>query len=226
MKRIKISILFFYLMSVASPGQNNLDDYNKFKLDILKTRDSFMEIFRTADSKLKDSITNAARNYIFDKITTDIFNYWYGTQWSFYGQTTLPRKGTIACGYFVTTVLSDAGFNIPRIKWAQLASEIFIKKLTRDLKRFHEKPIDEVSKFLKSRGNGIYIVGLDCHVGFLYVKKDIIRFVHSNYFQPSIGVMSESLETNNPLFTSSYRILGRLLDDKMIINWIMNAKYE
>lgn len=196
------------------------------KRDISITRDSLMEIYTKGDSDLKNSIVHAVRNYIFNKITSDIFNYWYGTQWSFYGQTTIPRKGTIACGYFVTTVLSDAGFNIPRTKWAQLASEIFIKKLTRDLKRFHEKPIDEVSKFLKSRGNGIYLIGLDCHVGFLYVKNEIIRFVHSNYFQPSIGVMSESLETYNPLLTSRYRILGRLLDDKMIINWIINAKYE
>ena len=79
---------------------------------------------------------------------------------------------------------------------------------------------------MKERGNGLYIVGLDCHVGFIYVKDNDIKFVHSNYYRPATGVMSEDFETNNPLNASKYRVLGKLLDDKMIENWIRNTRYE
>lgn len=73
-------------------------------------------------------------------------------------------------------------FKIPRIKWAQSASEIFIKRLSSDkIKRLSDKPISVVEYYLKETGKGLYLVGLDCHVGFIVVREDEILFVHANY---------------------------------------------
>ncbi len=158
-------------------------------------------------------------------ITTDIFNCWYGTPWDFNGQTRTPQQGSIACGYFVTGVLYDAGLNIPRVNWAQQASEVFITKMSNDIKRFSNVSVEEVKLYLKKKGNGLYIVGLDKHVGFVFVKGEEIKFVHSNYYQRDIGVMSEELDSENPLKDSNYRVIGKIIDDAMVENWILNLKY-
>lgn len=110
----------------------------------------------------KDSVIDTARKFLLNTIGNDVFPYWYGTPWDFNGHTKIPQQGAIACGYFVTTVLLDAGFNIPRIKWAQLASEVFIKKLaSNNLQRFSNKPISEIEEYLRNIEPGLYVVGLD-----------------------------------------------------------------
>ncbi len=163
---------------------------------------------------------------MFNTITEKIFPYWYGTPWDFNGTTRVPKQGSIACGFFVTNILTDVGFNIPRIGWAQSASEVFIKKLApNSIKRFSNRPISEVENYLLRTGDGLYLVGLDQHVGFIVVKDDEIEFVHSNYYQADIGVMSEEIDSANPLNDSNYRVIGKLLSNDMIINWIDDVAY-
>ncbi len=57
------------------------------------------------------------------------------------------------------------------------------------------------------------------------MKGEEIKFVHSNYYQRDIGVMSEELDSDNPLKDSNYRVIGKIIDDAMIENWILNLKY-
>ena len=175
----------------------------------------------------KNSILQNVREYLFDKLVNEILPSWYGTPWDFYGQTEMPGKGKIACGYFVTHTLSDLGFNIPKKKWAQLASENMIKLFSNNkIKRFSNAPISVIEEYIKKSGEGVYLVGLDSHVGYIVYKDDKIKFVHSNYYQPEIGVMSENIEGWNPLNDSKYRVIGKLFSDEMIINWITEAAYN
>lgn len=204
----------------------NAEKYVKLKSKIIIERDSLYREYMSSDSSLKTTIINKAREFIFNTITKEIFTYWYGTPWDFNGTSEIPRYESIACGYFVTTILRDAGFNIPRIKWAQLASEALIKKISTDTKIFYGKPIDEVKRYIANRENGLYIVGLDCHVGFIYKNNETIKFVHSNYYQADIGVMSQDFESENPLKDSNYRITGRILNDSDIIKWLCNKKLD
>jgi hypothetical protein len=41
-----------------------------------------------------------------------------------------PGRGEIACGYFVSTVLRDAGFGVERVRLAQQASERIVRTLS------------------------------------------------------------------------------------------------
>jgi hypothetical protein len=89
--------------------------------------------------------------------------------------------------------LRDAGIKINRYKVAQQAAEkivtlIFIEQ---NIKRFRNRPIEEIKADMKERGNGLYIVGLDFHVGYLLQEGDSTYFIHSNYLNRS-GVMKES----------------------------------
>jgi hypothetical protein len=227
-KNTLLSLLLFLQACGKAPEHPPvvLQNYDSLKQEIIAQREIFKKDYLAANGREKDSIVALSRDYLFGKITNDIFAQWYGTPWSFYGNTRIPKTESIACGYFVTTALSDAGFNIPRTAWAQLASETFIVKMTGDLKRFSNKPINDVAGYVKKRGNGLYIVGLDCHVGFIYVNGDEVKFVHSSYYHPEIGVMAEDFNTKNPLKASKYRILGKLLDDDMMQKWMVNSRYQ
>ncbi len=183
--------------------------------------------YSESDSTGRDSIIIAARDFLIKALTEEVFPSWYGTKWGFNGTTRTPREGRIACGFFVTNILTDVGFNIPRIKWAQSPSEIFIKKLSfGNVDRFSNVPILTIEKYLKKSGNGIYLVGLDCHTGFIFVNNDEIRFIHADYYEPEKGVVSEKINSNSPIADSRYRVIGKLMSDKMIINWILNIRME
>ncbi|MCB0763715.1 MAG: hypothetical protein KDB84_03350, partial [Flavobacteriales bacterium] len=108
----------------------------------------------------------------------------------------------------------------PRIKWSQEAAEPITLKLSSTIKRFRDRPVSEVDTYIRSQGDGLYKVGLDSHVGFIVMRNGVVRFVHSNYYQRTIGVMSEPMEGNNPLADSRYRIVGTLLGDAMVEAWI------
>lgn len=165
-----------------------------------------------------------ARNYLLDVIGTDLFDRWYGTPWDFNGTTRVPGEGTIACGYFVTTILDDAGFALPRVKWAQLAAEPMILKMAPTAARFRDKSVTDVEAWLDTQGDGLYAVGLDNHVGFILRTKGVARFVHSSFFGAGEGVMNEALDGQTPFIISRYRVIGKLLDDAMVRKWIEGAR--
>lgn len=66
-------------------------------------------------------------------IVEEIIAYLIGTKWDYNRTTEIPRTGSIACEYFVTTVLRDAGVRLSRSKLAQLASEVDQASRTRKL---------------------------------------------------------------------------------------------
>jgi len=223
-------LLFAACNTAASPKplvQSNvvLEDYDSLKAEILQVRNNFYQQYAQADENKKGQIIDSAQQYLLHTIVNRIFLQWYNTPWEFYGTTQKPQQGTIACGYFVTTVLHDAGLNVPRINWAQQASETMIKKMTANIKRFSNVEITEFEKYFADKTEGLYIVGLDNHVGFIYKLNGKLQFVHSSYYHPSTGVMSEDLNGYNPLANSKYRVVGKILERDMIVKWILNEKY-
>lgn len=222
MKTRELLILACLLLSIQfCYSQEAEKEYTELLKEIIEKRDSLHSGFTVANTSEKDSIITTARNYLIHKVTDELFPYWYGTQWDFNGTTRTPKKGTIACGYFVTNTLTDIGFDIPRIRWAQSASEVFIKKLApQHIKRFSNKPISMVKNYLLQSGNGLYLVGLDSHVGYVYVNNGIVRFIHADYYEPEKGVVSEKLDSHSPIHYSSYRVIGKLLSDEMVTKWI------
>ncbi len=229
LKRIVLFSFTCILMSnlCFSQSENIKGEYETLKKTINETKQQFEDNYLRSDSTQFDSLILEARKYILSTITQDLFSYWYGTKWDFNGHTRVPQQGSIACGYFITTILSDAGFNIPVIKWAQTPSEVFIRKLSKPhVKSFSNKPISVIEEYLLKSGDGLYIVGLDCHVGFILVQNQEIRFIHANYYYPEKGVMKEKIDSYNPLNHSKYRIIGKLFSDEMIVNWITGKAYD
>lgn len=174
--------------------------------------------------QLKSKSTSEMGSEFTSLIATKVFPYWYGTQWGFYGTTEKPNKGEIACGYFVTTTLRDMGVPIKRIKLAQCASEEMIKNLVSsdNIQRFSNVDINTFEAQLKTGGNGIFVVGLDNHTGFLLLTDNGNYFIHSSGISP-YKVQKDILSKSPILVRSKYRVVGKLSADKDFLNnWIKN----
>lgn len=161
-------------------------------------------------------------------VKDSIFPFWYGTDWDFHGTTEIPGNGSIACGYFVTTVLRDAGVKLDRSRLAQCASEEMIKALVpaKSIKRFSNVSIGEFEKAVKKWGDGIYLVGLDNHTGFIVCSGGNVEFVHSGGGYPPHVLVQKPAEAAL-LAKSKYRVLAKLTGSETFLQkWIKGEKFK
>ncbi|HEU4715035.1 MAG TPA: hypothetical protein VFS76_26035 [Pyrinomonadaceae bacterium] len=183
--------------------------------------------YQHASSTERAAIIAEARTVATRSIYDDLFPAWYGTPWDFNGTSEIPQQGKIACGYFVSTILRDAGLKVKRVRLAQQASENIILSLTTNpfVKRFRRAPIDDFVNAVKQWGPGIYIVGLDIHVGFIVNTGDEVYFIHSSYVEPYAVVKEKAIESKI-LASSNYRVLGNVFaDDLFIQNWLTQTRF-
>lgn len=207
-------------------GNLKLPPYEDLISEVESQRLAFQKEYANADEAARNKIEAKAANYLLGKITHDFFDQWDGTEWDFNGTTRTPRKGKIACGYFITTLLSDAGFKIPRVKWAQQASEYYITRMTSEVKRFSNRTPEAMRDYFLQNPDGLYVAGLDSHVGFVYKSGKQVTFTHASYYDPKIGVQTEELIGDNPFAKSAYRVVGRILTKEMIRKWILGESWE
>ena len=159
-----------------------------------------------------------------DAVINNIVPQWIGTSWSFNGTTEIPRQGSIACGYFVTTVLRDAGLVLARIKLSQCPSEEMIRTLvqTKYISRFSNTTMNDFINSIHQKGYGLFIIGLDCHTGFIYNDGNEIYFINASYINEK-KVISEKAATSWILQKSKYKIIGKISADEFALDkWIRN----
>ncbi len=157
-------------------------------------------------------------------ITKKVFPYWYGTKWDYNGTTEMPQQGSIACGYFVTTTLRDMGVPINRVKMAQCASEEMIRSLASKKYISHLSGISlfDFEKKMIKLGNGLYIIGLDNHTGFILINGDEHLFIHSTGWFP-FKVVKDQISESSVLSKSKYRVVGKISDDDDFLKkWVEN----
>ncbi len=160
------------------------------------------------------------------QLTDQIIPYWYGTDWSFGGHTAVPKKGKIACGYFISTTLKDMGLNLNRYKLAQKSPIDEAKvlscgaEITTIANEDPEQALEEINGHIKK---GVYFVGFDTgHVGFLVKKKGKLFLVHSNYLAP-VSVCIEPLETARIFKTfTKFHLVDISNNGKLIEKWLNN----
>jgi hypothetical protein len=174
-------------------------------------------------------MTAEARNLLLDRLSDSLFVCWYGTGWDFNGTSTCPRNGTIACGYFVTTLLKQSGFVINRSFLAQQASSVLIHTFCpgEKIKTITNNQTKKVFDYMKTQADGIYLLGLDNHTGFIVKKKGETNFVHANYLSSVDQVVCEPLESSAIIRQNNFFMIGDLLhSDAMIVKWINGEKIE
>ncbi len=152
----------------------------------------------------------AAKQYFFDVLNDSIFYYWMETGWDFNGHTDTPRKGDIACGYFVTTTLRDMGVELQRYKLAQQAASVIVEKLCTPNSIQRYGSLEKLEAYLAQQAEQeIFILGLDYHVGFVVRDAGLNYFVHSDYIGRS-GVKRELLRESAAIGASASYMVGNL----------------
>lgn len=200
----------------------HLAKYKKAREDINRQQKLYVSHYKLANKfEQKKQIISETKNFLFSKITNDILPYWHDTEWDFNGTTETPKKGKIACGYFVTTVLLHAGFNIDKVRLSQEPSSVMIDHVC-DANSIYTIRDDYQGflDYMNELHDGVYIVGLDKHTGFLIKKKGKVKFVHSR--KPRhVGVIEEEMAVSPTLKKSSIFVIGSVLDNDVLIKkWL------
>jgi len=179
------------------------------------------------DASERAAILHDARKAVWRRVKGELIPRWFGTAWTFNGHSTTPGEGSIACGYFVTTIVRHAGFDIDRVALAQAASEKIILTLSDPAEtwRFSDREAEEVIDEVRaSGGDGLYAVGLDRHAAFLVIDGDRADLCHSSVLDGRDVRCEDAVESRG--FISRYRVIGKLLGRRMLVPWLEGAHID
>jgi len=193
----------------ALANDEEIPDLQSFKLAADDELSYTMVKKAIASTRVKALASNVSMDTLQAVFEASLLNriipFWEGTNWTFEGHTAKPQVGSIACGYFVSTTLQDAGLRVNRYKLAQQSpiNEAKSLALQSELIEIQKSSVAENIKAISQRvPNGIHFIGFDqSHVGFLLKEMGELYLIHSNYVQAK-GVEIEKIEASSAF--SSY----------------------
>jgi hypothetical protein len=173
----------------------------------------------------KDRVLAETRKFL-EVLLPEMMRCWLGTGWDFHGTSETPGEGKIACGYFVSTVLRDAGFRVDRYKLARQPSQNILRSfIPRESMTLRVGvPYESYAAELDRAEPGVRIVGLDSHVAFLVTGPEGFRFIHSSGSAPWC-VVDEGSAGAEVLRRSNYRVQGLITSDRaLLLRWLRGEK--
>lgn len=135
-------------------------------------------------------------------------------------QTDTPQQGKVGCGNFVGLVLSGVGFRVDNRKLRRQPSQMIIASFVskKRTQKFSNAPNPVFWKKVRAMGPGLYIIGLDYHVGLLIQTKTEVRFIHSSVVT---GMVVNEDATQAELITDSrFKMVGKILSPQNINDWL------
>lgn len=186
-------------------------------------RSSFLKQWNSATSESqKQTVLNDSRAYLLRVMADSLLVCWYDTPWDFNGTSQKPGEGSIACGYFVTTTLQQAGFDVQRVWLAQQASSVLIRTLCakKNTKTITNNQTVKLLEYMKLQEDGLFIIGLDTHTGYVVKQGNRLDFVHACYFSRKY-VLREPVASSPILLDSKFYMIGNVLGtDETVITWL------
>ena len=195
------------------------NELERWRLDLSKRH-------AAAKNEAERKVVESDARVILEHTLPAMMRCWLGTPWDFNGTAPKPGGGRIACGYFVATVLKDAGFQVDRYQLAQQPSENILRSFLpkESCSLTVGKEYGAFASVVEKAEPGVYLVGLDTHVGFLEVRQDGFRMIHSSGSRPWC-VVDESRDDAQALRKSNWRMLGNLTGDPQVLKrWLKAEK--
>ena len=196
--------------------------YEQVKLLVSQKRNALSAAYQKGDISL-----DSARKVFTLHLLNYIVPYWYGTPWSFSGYTAIPGQGSIACGYFISTTLQDAGVLLNRYRLAQQSpsGEAAILSLGDTIRVLRCGISDSTVAALKKRlRDGLYFAGMgDSHVGYLLMWHNELLLLHSNYTTPAKVVIQPLMQSVFAGYNKFY-ITDITYNDRLIKNWLKGSE--
>ncbi len=203
------------------------DDYRTLIEDARRWRKDLAKRYRKApDQPARDRILAETRTFL-EVLLPSMMRCWLGTPWDFNGTAECPGGGKIACGYFVSTVLRDAGFHVDRYQLAKQPSQNILRTFLprKSLALRVGVPYDQFAAEVRNLDPGVHIIGLDTHVAFLVVRDHAFRFIHSSGSHPWC-VVDQSESDAAVLAKSNYRVIGNLTSDPDVLRrWLLEKPF-
>ena len=178
-----------------------------------------------------------ARAYLIGAITGELFPLWHGTPWGLGKSSTATRPHepgmTVGCSYFVTAILGNAGFRLDnRYRFAQAPALDIQKSLARGdraVRRYLSIPPAELEARVATLPDGLWLIGLSNHVGWVVVADGEVRFVHASW-SGDRQVIDEAFATSHAIEVSrkagyfvSPVIVETAENDDLIDAWLRGA---
>jgi hypothetical protein len=191
---------------------------------------------RAADAR---AVVLADASAAFLDAVDDLVAPWMGTPWGLGTNSTARRPHepgmTVGCSYFVTSILQGAGVALDnRYHFAQAAALHIQRSLVgagrAGIHRFLSIPPAELAPKIAALGDGLYLIGLSNHVGFVIVRGAGVRFVHASYTNDR-AVSDEPLATAAAIaasqpsgyFVSPLVTRAGTADDWLVDRWLRGA---
>ncbi len=206
------------VVELAAPAAvRPADPYAGLQHDLEQLR-ATLAAQRAGGADVRDPAREALAAYL-----PKLMEQWIGTAYAFTGASEVPREGAIACGYFVSTILLHAGLQVERVDLARQPAEQILRTVVpdADLVRLSRASRAEVVDVVAAQGAGIYLVGLDTHVGFLLHDGQAVSFCHASS-RWGRGVVCEEA-VSSPSLKSGYTVLGRVDNDVLLDIWLEGA---
>ncbi|MBN2576634.1 MAG: hypothetical protein JXP73_18865 [Deltaproteobacteria bacterium] len=199
-----------------------------------KRIDLCRRLSRARSAAERAAIRQQARRTVLNAVTETIFPAWMATPWGLGPDSTALRPHqpgmVVGCSYFVTGVLLNAGLRLSsRARFAQAPSLLMQRALTPDARDLHRYPglrLDVLTRRLLALGDGVYIVGLNIHTGFLVIKAGTVRVVHASYAPPQ-QVVDEALGESAVIALSrrrGYVVTPIFKDDRLVDYWLSGRR--
>ncbi|PCJ01369.1 MAG: hypothetical protein COB15_00155 [Flavobacteriales bacterium] len=221
---MRVILLVVLVSMIGSVFAQKTKTYNQLIADVKLERGMLSSSYLGGDSAKQHKSVFAAKDYIYTQLIENIFPSWYGTEWAYEGYSNVPKKGLIACGYFVATTLKHIGFNLNRYKLAQQYSTGIVKTLCSNIQYVRNNDTEKLFRYINSKPKQLYVVGLDNHVGFISKEKDGVYFIHSSYLDESV-VIKENAQTSEALISSNLFVLGEFTqNDALVKSWLLNRE--
>jgi len=208
------------------PKQPDPQTYSVTVADVKSHREKLATQYRNARTQTERQQVIASSRALLELTMPSLMRCWLGTPWDFNGTATEPGGGKIACGYFVSTIMRDTGFDVQRISLAQQASQnILLTFLPRTQLKIHTGvAYTDYMDMVRKEPHGIYIIGLDKHVGFLVHNDEGLQFLHSGGLLKR--VVDESQAEAYSIKKSHYRVIGNLTaSDDLITKWLLKQPF-
>jgi hypothetical protein len=184
--------------------------------------------------RARAAVRDRARAFVIETLVSDIFPAWMGMPSGAGPSSTASRPHQegmfISCSYFLTAALQNAGLVLEsRARFAQAPASWIQRALLPpggQIHRYGGLPPEELERRLVAEhGDGLYVVGLDIHVGFLVIRDGRVTFVHSSYTPPGT-VVEEPLRSSLAIAYSrskGYWVSPLFRDDRLVELWLRAA---
>src|SRR5262245_43386504 len=182
-------------------------------------------------TRARAAIREEARRFVVSTLVSQIFPAWMGMPSGGGAQATasLPHEPGmyISCSYFLTAALQNAGLVLEsRARFAQ-APALWIQRALLPpggvVHRYGQlSPVELERRLVDELGDGLYVVGLNIHVGFIVVEHGHARFVHSSYTPPGT-VVDEPVVSSMAIALSQskgYWVSPLFRDDRIVEMWL------